>query len=612
MEQTRQAVFKVFHGPNINTSFAAVSISFAAPFKHPLPSIVVRQAATALLTDVFAATLILREAVSDFATVVAETATALQDVTGRTDLRQQIDRLDNGHVRVSIGFHDVDMAATALQCGYDLAAAIFTRHAGGTVNTQRLRAIYKRAINLAARHQPDKNSLRLIRVAKSKDIPAISFTPGSSVWMYGYGARAVRFWKAVAQDESFVGTSIAKDKVWSQRLLQRAGFPGVRFGTADNIQSAREVARQIGYPLVTKPTDSSGGHGVTVGIESDKDFETGFAEALSRSRARTVQIEEFIAGDHCRLTVFGGKLRRAALYKPAQVVGDGNNTISALIEAENALRATLNSPAQVVKQVEVDTQLTTLLARQGFKLDDRPPDGAKILLRQASNTNMGGRVYEVNDIIHPDNVELAEAVPRILGVRGMGMDFITPDITKPWHKAKCAIVDINCPYGMGADSLAEMALAEVFAPGDNGRIPCIMIIDENALALEAVVKSLQSQGIKVGRVDSAASISGPQRFGSQPDWPGRILALMLDPACEVLATLCTSRDIEEFGLPYVRFDIAFIPSAATLPTAVLRLLHEHVAKVINLDPDADLEEIAVPAVSDLLNTRQPTTLGLAR
>ena len=125
----------------------------------------------------------------------------------------------------------------------------------------------------------------------------------------------------------WVGSTIAGDKVWTQRLLQRAGFPAVPFGIAEDARSARDLARQLGYPVVTKPTDSSGGRGVVVGIRYDEELGSAFAETQSLSVGKAVLIEKFVAGDHCRLTVFGGKLARAALFKPAQVVADGRSTI---------------------------------------------------------------------------------------------------------------------------------------------------------------------------------------------------------------------------------------------------------------------------------------------
>lgn len=601
MEQTRQVVFRVFHGPNVITPFAAVSAQFAVPFANTLHASAVKQATAALLHDEFAANLIFESDAVDFTTLVASAASAMQNLKRQNDFSQQIDRLDDGSTRISIGFHDSDVAVGALRCGLDLAAAVFTRNAGGVVNTVRLKTIYNRAVNLSTMHQPEKNSWHLIRVAKTRDIPVFTFSAGSRAWMYGYGARGVRFWKAVVQSESLVGSTIASDKVWTQRLLQRAGFPAVPFGIAEDARSAREIARQIGYPVVTKPTDTSGGRGVVVGIRNEEELDTAFAKSQSLALSKAVLIEKFISGDHCRLTLFGGKLRRAALFKPAQVVADGRSTLAELVKIENAKRAAEDSPAQEVGQIPVNSTLVTLLAKQGTHLEDRPPEGKIIFLRETSNVATGGRIFDVSDQIHPDNVELAEAVARVIGIRGMAMDLITPDITKSWRETDCAIIDVNCPAGVTSDALASKALAEAIPLGENGRIPCILVLGGPSI-FESVIARLEAAGKKVGRVDSATSIAGRSRFATQPGWPARIMALLLDPACEVLVTLATARDVEDFGLPHVRFNLALVADQASLSPDVAGLLERHVDNVVACETGADLETKLESSISDLLST----------
>ena len=125
----------------------------------------------------------------------------------------------------------------------------------------------------------------------------------------------------------------------------------------------------------------------------------------------------------------------------------------------------------------------------------------------------------------------------MFGIRGMGMDLISPDITKPWRETDCAIIDVNCPAGVTSDALAAEALAEAIPLGENGRIPCIMVLGGPIELFESVIARLEADGKKVGRVDSSTSIAGHGRFATQPGWPARIMALLLDPACEVLVTM---------------------------------------------------------------------------
>jgi hypothetical protein len=87
------------------------------------------------------------------------------------------------------------------------------------------------------------------------------------------------------------------------------------------------------------------------------------------------------------------------------------------------------------------------------------------------------------------------------------------------------------------------------------------------------------------------------------------MALLLDPGCEVLVTMCSPRDIEDFGLPHVRFDLAFVADSPALPAKVANLLSEHVGKVMAVDRGVGLDETAWPAISLLIGKERETIAG---
>src|SRR3712207_9417528 len=62
---------------------------------------------------------------------------------------------------------------------------------------------------------------------------------------------------------------LAEDRSRFGRLLTELGIPHPRFGTASTPQEAREVARELGYPVVVRPSYVLGGR--RMGIVYDKD-----------------------------------------------------------------------------------------------------------------------------------------------------------------------------------------------------------------------------------------------------------------------------------------------------------------------------------------------------
>ena len=87
----------------------------------------------------------------------------------------------------------------------------------------------------------------------------------------------------------------------------------------------------------------------------------------------------------------------------------------------------------------------------------------------------------------------------------------------------------------------------------------------------------------------------------QSGWPGRIMAALLDPACEFLVTLCTARDVEDFGLAHVRFNLALVIDAASLSPSVTDLLGRHVENVIAREGGGELDQAAESVIAGLLS-----------
>lgn len=464
MEATRQVKFRVFSGPNLSVPFAAVVAEFPVLFANALPT----AAALRIANELFPAeTQPAFKIDGEDVTLPALTAAfsvAWNDLRGPNDLPMQLDRLDADRWRIALGYYEVDATLTALQLGIELANAVFTRASGAVIATARLQALAQRMHALAVTEQPDSITRALIRVARGNDIPVYSLAPGARIWMYGQGAKAQRFYQSVSERESFLGVRLVKDKVLTDHIIHRLGLPGVEFGIAETIEMAKNIARRLGYPVVVKPSDRDKAVGITLAIESETDLDAAFARAKGESRKGVVMIERHYRGDHHRLSVFGGTFKRATQIRAAHVIADGRRTVEELIAAENATRTTGEVEAGFLIRLVVDSEMIDYLARQGYSLADRPPSGTKLQLRKTSNIATGGNLPDVSAHIHPDNIAMAETIARNFWLDGVGIDFVTPDISVSWRDIPCAVVDVNSPPGITNDFLAERALGDKFPP----------------------------------------------------------------------------------------------------------------------------------------------------
>jgi cyanophycin synthetase len=588
MESTRQVKFRVFSGPNLAVPFAAVVAEFPVLYANALPVAAVLQLANDLFPADARPAWKIDGAEVTLPALSAAFSVSWNDLRGPNDLPLQLDRLAEGRWQIALGYYEVDATLNALQLGIELANAIFTRASGAVINTARLQALAQRMRALAGTEQPDSITRALIRVARSKDVPVYSFAPGTRIWMYGQGAKAFRFFQSISEHESFLGVRLVRDKVLTDRVIHRLGLPGVEFGVSETAEMARNIAHRLGYPVVVKPSDRDKGVGITLAIDADTELDAAFAQAKEQSRNGVVIVERHYHGDHHRLSVFGGKFKRATQIRAAHVIGDGTRTVEELIAAENATRTAAEVEAGFVIRLTVDTEMLNYLAKQGYGLSDRPPSGTKLQLRKTSNIATGGKLRDVSAHIHPDNIAMAETIARNFWLDAAGIDFVTPDISVSWRDIPCAIVEVNSPPGITSEFLAEKALSEKFPPGENGRIPCVLIVEGNEALQLAVTERFAANGLRVGSTDGkATSLGGERRHMGSADLPLRVMSLLLDPACDALVARATVAELERHGIPHVRFNTALIAAADEIPLRLRELIAAQVGDVLNLDSEAN-------------------------
>jgi cyanophycin synthetase len=498
----------------------------------------------------------------------------------------QLDRLSEDRWQIALGYYEVDATHTALQLGIELANAVFTRASGAVISTARLQTLAQRMHALAATEQPDSITRALIRVARRTDIPVYSIAPGARVWMYGQGAKAFRFTESVSERESFLGVRLVKDKVLTGRIIHRLGLPGVEFGISETAEMARNIAHRLGYPVTIKPSDRDKGVGITLAIDNDTELDAAFAQAKAQSRNGVVMIERHYQGDHHRLSVFGGKFKRATQIRAAHVIGDGTRTVEELIAAENATRTAADVAAGFVIRLVIDSDMIAQLAKQGYGLADRPPAGTQLRLRKTSNIATGGKLRDVSAHIHPDNIALAETIARNFWLDGAGIDFVTPDISISWREIPCAIVDVNSPPGITSDFLAEKALGEKFPPGRNGRIPCVLIVGGDVSLEARIAEAFAANGLRVGRTDGKSTfLEADRRHMGAADLPLRVMSLLLDPACDALVVSAAYAELERHGIPHARFDLALMAAPDEVPQSLRELIATHAKSIMDLGPE---------------------------
>lgn len=114
----------------------------------------------------------------------------------------------------------------------------------------------------------------------------------------------------------FIGPSVAamalmSDKSKAKQVMMRAGIPVVpgSDGAIKDIEAAKKLAKEIGYPVIVKAAAGGGGRGMRV-VEREEDLEKNFwsaeSEAMSAFGDGTMYMEKYITNPrHIEVQVLG-------------------------------------------------------------------------------------------------------------------------------------------------------------------------------------------------------------------------------------------------------------------------------------------------------------------
>jgi cyanophycin synthetase len=404
-----------------------------------------------------------------------------------------------GVYKVVVRTRHEEVGRACLMAGRDLVMAAIEDtpfDMAGTV--ERLR-------DLADRLCLGPSTASIVEAATERGIPHIRLTDGNLVQL-GYGAQSRRIWTAETDRTPAIAESIACDKDLTKRLLAACGVPVPQGRVVKSPEEAWEAAQDIGLPVAVKPTDANHGRGVSLDLKTREEIEAAYH--LAEREGSEVIVERFVPGDEHRLLVVGGKVVAAAKGSSAWVTGDGRSTIVQLIDSQintDPRRGTTEDYPLNVIRIEEDPAVELELARQGYRGDDVPPAGTRILIQRNGNV-----AFDVTDRVHPQVAAAASLAARIVGLDVAGIDLVAEDISRPLAEQGGAIVEVNAGPGLlmhlkpaeGQPRPVGRAIVDHLFPesGAAGRIPIVGITGRRGTTLIArlVTLFLQLAGKRTG------------------------------------------------------------------------------------------------------------------
>lgn len=238
---------------------------------------------------------------------------------------------------------------------------------------------------------------------------------------------------------------ICQDKEKTKALLDKKNVP-IPLGKVVSIDDGRtiEYAESFDYPVVIKPINGSMGRGVYTNIKNRNEFISALKDFRSLNKYSQYLLEKYYPGKEYRVYVVGDNVIGATNRIPANITGDGKNTIEFLIKKKNQERK--KNPYLAPKPIKIDYEVLHNLKKYNYEPTDIPKDGERVFLREKSNLSAGGDPIEATHELSPEVCQIAvDALKALPSIPHGGVDIIVD----PLEKKKGVVLEINATAEIG-------------------------------------------------------------------------------------------------------------------------------------------------------------------
>ncbi len=417
---------------------------------------------------------------------------------------------------------------------------------------------------------PHLNARAIINAARRRGIPVSIIDHHKGVIELGNGTHRRRINGSSTSCSSEIAGHLCRDKALTNRFLREAGLPAPESHPVRDAEMAVQIAREIGYPVAVKPRLSMDSSGVSVDLVDDVAVREAFRHAASCSDGGVI-VESFVGGREYRATVVAGKTVAVVERQRPFIVGDGAQTVAALIAQENTNPRRGTHKFNPLKSIEIDDKTRTLLHRSGLSSDAIPAAGEIVVLKPTGHISAGGAAIDRSDDIHPDTVDLLRQVTRVLDIDVAGIDFIVDGaISESIWEAGGAIIEVNSGPGYwiheypsegSPRDIGSPIVDMLFPPGSPVRVPIVAVTRSSisTAIVHQVAKELTDAGHSVGLAAAdALFVAGTHLRFNDPSEPWAARKILNHPDVEIAVIEVDPDDIHERGLPFQYCDVALV------------------------------------------------------
>lgn len=244
--------------------------------------------------------------------------------------------------------------------------------------------------------------------------------------------------------DSYIAPLIMENKEVTKLILKEYGISVPHGVTVKSVEEGKNEALNFSKKdIVIKPKSTNFGQGVVILKQpyTVMDLQIAFEQAFKYDTS--VLIEEFIHGKEYRFLVIGDEVAAILHRVPANVIGDGKHTITALVAEKNKDPLRGKGYVTPLEKIHLGAIEKEYLSFHGKNFDYIPSNGETVYLRENSNISTGGDSIDFTDDILKEYKTIAVEAAKAVGARICGADIIIKDIKAKPVKENHSIIELN-------------------------------------------------------------------------------------------------------------------------------------------------------------------------
>lgn len=242
--------------------------------------------------------------------------------------------------------------------------------------------------------------------------------------------------------DTYVSVLIMENKTVTKKVLAQKGVKVPEGDEFNSIEEAKlKAGNYINKPVVIKPKSTNFGIGINIFPNGANLEDIIHAFEIAFKNDNTVLIEEFIKGKEYRFLVIDDEVVGILHRVPANVIGDGEKTISELVEIKNQDSLRGKGYVTPLEKIRLEENAALFLKQQGKDFNYIPKKDEVVYLRENSNISTGGDSVDYTDDIPQKFKEIAVNAARAAGAKICGVDMMLEDYSD--ENTNYAIIELN-------------------------------------------------------------------------------------------------------------------------------------------------------------------------